>query len=503
MAWNSPIVVGGAVLIYLLITLYIGWSRGKQTENTEESYFVADRSAGWIPTALSMIATIMSGGIYLGTVGLFWNHGVNFFGYGFGYGLAAVLIWVIGIRLWRAGRAFGWTTQHDFYSSYYLSWLFRWPAAALGIIFLIPYFASNGVALGLVLEQFVGIPYLWGVIIMFASTFAYTCFGGMRGVLYTDVFQGIISLAFGTLAFIVLITAAGGYEQIVTTATAQSTFRPASPELYGLFIGWFFFMALHPVSMADRVTRMYSVKNVSHLRMAAIMSGVLLVLMVANFAVLGLATRVLIPETNTPDQVLQTALIQYAPWLVPLMVVVVWATGMSTLDSGLIGADAIFAKDLYRRYFRKDASGDEVVRAGRIFMVLMCVFGTWIAFEKPPLIWNLISVVVTYFIQFVPLTLAALYWRRATKLGAEVGWLAGVIVGTIYQFNLFGLTPFWAIPAGVIGLVPNVVLLVVVSLLTKPLPKEHQDKFYEIWTTPTEDELPTPRPALRPAGAVS
>jgi hypothetical protein len=76
-----------------------------------------------------------------------------------------------------------------------------------------------------------------------------------------------------------------------------------------------------------------------------------------------------------------------------------------------------------------------------------------------------------------------------------------VIVGTIYQFTLFGVTPFWSLPAGVIALIPNTILLIVVSYLTKPMSKEHQDKFYAIYDRPfTDEELERVRPG-RPAPA--
>ncbi len=160
MIWNSPFVVGGVIVLYLLITLFLGWYYGKPTENTEESYFVADRTASWIPDSLSMLATIMSGGIWLGTVALFWTNGVNFMGYVFAWGLTGLMVWLIGNRLWRAAKAYGWTTQHDFYSTYYQSGLLRWLAAILAILFVIPYFASNAVALGITLQTFVGVPYV-------------------------------------------------------------------------------------------------------------------------------------------------------------------------------------------------------------------------------------------------------------------------------------------------------------------------------------------------------
>jgi SSS family solute:Na+ symporter len=68
--------------------------------------------------------------------------------------------------------------------------------------------------------------------------------------------------------------------------------------------------------------------------------------------------------------------------------------------------------------------------------------------------------------QIFPIVFACFYWPRATKWGAIVGLLAGLIVNT-----LFLLFPEWKplpMHEGIYGLIANVVCLVGISLLTLP-----------------------------------
>jgi SSS family solute:Na+ symporter len=68
-------------------------------------------------------------------------------------------------------------------------------------------------------------------------------------------------------------------------------------------------------------------------------------------------------------------------------------------------------------------------------------------------------------VQFAPLIVATLYWRRATALAATTGLLAGTTLTVL--FVLFPAWRPWPLHAGLYGLVVNAALLVVLSLLSR------------------------------------
>ena len=255
MIWTSPYFILACVLLYLVVTLWIV-SRWHLRETTEEDYYVAGRNVGYIPNSLSIVAALMSGGIYLGTVGLFYLNRVGFLAFGFAYIFTLYPLWWIGKRLWPLAKTFQYTTPQDFYGHFYQSHLLRLLGATGSIVFLIPYMASNAVAMGTILERFTNVPYAWGVVILLTVGVGYTLYGGMRSVIYTDVFQGVISLGFGLAAVITFLYLAGGYQRMVDALPTHMLVFSNDWASYGAFLGWFVFIAANPLTMSDRMTRM-------------------------------------------------------------------------------------------------------------------------------------------------------------------------------------------------------------------------------------------------------
>jgi Na+/proline symporter len=66
-------------------------------------------------------------------------------------------------------------------------------------------------------------------------------------------------------------------------------------------------------------------------------------------------------------------------------------------------------------------------------------------------------------------------WKRATKAGAILSFLTGVLLYA-YLYVIYG----WKNPFGVAGtcVIAGSVVMVVASLLTKPLPQEHLDRVF-------------------------
>lgn len=484
MNWSSPYYIFGWLIVYLIITAWVAWKYSTGIE-TEEDYYVAGRSVGPFANTMSIVATIASGGIYLGTVGFFYDHGVNFLGYGFAYILMVFGLWFVGRRLWPVGKKFNYSTPQDFYGDFYQSEFLRLFGAVGSIIFLIPYYASNAVAMGHILERFAGLPYVWGVWLLVVFTVAYTTYGGMRAVIYTDVLQGVLLLIFGIVATFAILNAVGGYTALMDALPAKQTVPSSNWPAYGLFLGWVVFMFSHPLTLSDRMTRMYTIRDLGAFRTNVLLTGGAILMMVLIFALLGMASYKLVgPGMKPNDEAILQAVLRHAPWLMALFVVVVWACGMSTMDSGLVGADAMLSKDIIRRYIKPDISDAQLVRIGRWAMIVFGLLAAWIALQRPAGIWALVRLVVMFHMQFLPMLILGLYWKRASKLGAEVGWAAGVLIGTYYTFWASGPPPInvgGAPGPGFFALLVNLVLFVVISYLSSPVPAANRAKFEEAW----------------------
>lgn len=94
-------------------------------------------------------------------------------------------------------------------------------------------------------------------------------------------------------------------------------------------------------------------------------------------------------------------------------------------------------------------------------------------------------------VQFFPLIVAVFFWKRATTAGAYAGLISGSLVTILFTF-IVTPTPLGIHP-GIWGLLTNTVFLVGASLLTKPMPQEHVDKFLE-GSKASLEEIREPRP---------
>jgi len=182
-----------------------------------------------------------------------------------------------------------------------------------------------------------------------------------------------------------------------------------------------------------------------------------------------------------------------------LMFAAILAAQMSTLSAFMVAGSALFSRNIYKRYVAPEASDDRVLRVGRFAGLGVVVLGILFAV--------LFKSVVEGLAAFLLLgTLTGLFmwvgviWRRTTAAGA---WASFLVMAPI--FLLLGklgsmLHPFFpgvtwlgyyskqAHLLAVAYLAPGLITLVVVSLLTRPKPKEALDKFHLLISTPVGQE---------------
>lgn len=468
------------VVVYLVAVVWIGMLSAKGAGRTQESFFVANRKLGWLPEGMSIYATIVSGAVFTGTVGLFYGAGIDMLGYGLGYAiLMPILYYLVGSQVRRFSRFHQYQTQAEIFGDMYNSRFLRAGAAFGGVLFLIPYFAVNAVAMGLVLESGISLPYQWGVFLFLIVTMSYAIVGGLRSVAFTDVANGAIALGFTVVSVIVIGSLAGWGATF--ELEPQGVLSTEGPGLT-TYLTWFFYISLTVIALPDRMLRMVSVRDDSNLKRASILICVTLGLASFGYAILGLATNILVPNEAATDTVLPQAIQNFAPALLPFFIVTILATGMSTYNSGLLAASNIVTRDLWQPARRAAAARSgktldvrtrsrENVRVGRVLMVVLTIFAFLVAGTQPPFIWDLVDITLSFFLQFVPLLIAGVFWSRASRIAAEIAFVAGVATSVYWTF--IGTSPF-GFQAGLAAVIVNAGLLILITLVRGATPAERE-----------------------------
>lgn len=189
------------VLIGYLV--WIVWSglRASRRGADANAYFRASRSLPWWAVGLSVMATQLSAITLVGTTGQGYADGIRFVQFYFGLPIAMVILCVTIVPFfYRSGV----------YTAYeYLERRFDVKTRTLAaIVFL----AQRGLSCGVIIAApaiILSIVLGWNIVVTIvaigAPTIAYTMFGGVQAVTWTDVKQMAVVLGAMTAAVVVLI----------------------------------------------------------------------------------------------------------------------------------------------------------------------------------------------------------------------------------------------------------------------------------------------------------
>ncbi|MDA8774050.1 hypothetical protein N9N03_02855 [Chlamydiia bacterium] len=173
--------------------------RARGASSTNENYLISDRSVGFIPLTLTILATQIGGGLIMGLSDSAYKYGY----YSLLYPLGAIIgLIILGGYVGRNARGKELTTMVEIFEVYYKSPFLRKAASLLSIVSLSAILVSQGIASRKLLVTLgfseIGIFYAFWLVIIF-----YTCMGGLKAVIDTDMFQCLFILV--TLFFL------GGY----------------------------------------------------------------------------------------------------------------------------------------------------------------------------------------------------------------------------------------------------------------------------------------------------
>ncbi len=191
--------------------------------------------------------------------------------------------------------------------------------------------------------------------------------------------------------------------------------------------------------------------------------------------------------------------------LTGLMFAAILAAQMSTLSAFMVASSALFARNLYRPLVNPEADDQTVLKVGRITGLAVVALGMAFA-----LIIKQVAQMLTIFWTVTTLTGVFMWfgvlWRRTNRTACWCSfvvmaliWLAlgpaGGLVGKL--FGVFGLNAEWfgmfgdkaKLPWLMLSYLPiGVLILVAVSLLTKPEPDESLRQFQALIRTPVGQE---------------
>ena len=473
-----------AIGVYFAILLWIGVrvARAERGKEESESFLAADRDMNLVQTTASTAATDLGGGFSIAMGGLGFTLGISGSWLIAISGLSVVMVsflMVPKVKRW-ADRVKGLTTGDLFEARFD-----RRTGTVAAVVVGLAWFTFVGgqvIAGGKLLQVTLSLDLTLGVLLSGSIILAYTAMGGLKAVIYTDVFQFVV-LFFG----VIFIAVPLGLIEVGGLSGIREHFS-ASPETASMIrwdavgwkgaLGWFF--AIFPVWFISiaAMQRIVAARDERTARWSFFLTGVPIEwpLFAIGSTLIGMIARMLMPDLADAELATPMVILELLPaGLAGFVIAAYIAAVMSTADSALIGPVAIFTNDIYRKRIRPDASNHSLVRIARIATIVLGVLAIGIAYLVPNVL-DLILYAYTFGAAglFFPM-LGLLFWPRTTAKGAFFSMLAGG--SSAVAWAAFGEPHGFA--ASYAGWVIGLPVLVIVSLLTEHSADENLELFYE------------------------
>jgi SSS family solute:Na+ symporter len=453
---------------YAILILGVGlWvSRDKKGhQKNAEDYFLASKSLPWWAIGASLIAANISAEQFIGMSGS-----------GFASGLAiASYEWMGALTLLIVGKYFlpifiekGIYTIPEFVEQRYSTNL----KTILAVFWIALYVFVNLTTVlylgALALETILGIPLIYGVIGLSLFAAAYSLYGGLSAVAWTDVIQ-VIFLVLGGLitTYLALNTVSGGEGlvsgiKVVYEAVPERfamILDPSNPEYknlpgIGVLVGGLWVANLYYWGFNQYIIqRTLAAKSLRESQKGILLAAFLKLLIPLIVVIPGIAAYVMVNDPEILGSLGEAGLQNLPspeqadkayPWLLQFLptglkgvaFAALTAAIVSSLASMLNSTSTIFTMDIYKQYIHPEANDKQTVNMGRISAFIALI----IACSLAPLLGDL-DQAFQYIQEYTGVVspgilavfLLGLFWKKTTNKAAIAGALVSIPIAMYFK----------------------------------------------------------------------
>lgn len=502
------------VILYLVVIAGVSiWSIRRSKESASD-YFLANRNLGWFVIGASILASNVGSEHIVGLAGSAASSGTVLGHYELHSYIVLILGWVF-VPFYMRSMVY---TMPEFLERRFNPQSRR----LLSIIQLLSYVITKAsvtiFAGALVFNQFLGVDFWTGAIILVVVTGVYTVMGGLHAVMYTEAIQAIVLLLGSLVLLIFGLQEVGGWDALMSSLPKEklNMFPPINdPEFPWLGIAfaspivglWYWCTDQHIVQ------RCLAARDERQARRGTIFAAFLKLMPFFIFLIPGLIAYKLYSEGNLQLPLNENGTTDYNAAF-PAMVKKIMPVGLrGLLAGGLLAAlmsslaavynacSTLYTMDIYKKQ-HPEASEKKLVQVGRIATAVVVLLGmAWI-----PLMGRISTGLYSY-LQSVQSYLAppiaavflfGVFFPRLNSKGAYsamvVGFILGILKLTLQMFAadlepgglLHSFATINFLYFCIYLFLFSTVLMVVVSLLT-PKPSEAQIRGLTFATTVAED----------------
>lgn len=459
------------VLIAISVAAYL---KRKNAKNFQEEYYVGGRSFGPWLVAFVWATSWTSGGTFIGTPSVYYSYGWCTILWQAGAAILGICgMLMIGRRISRFASVRNCLTLPDLFVERFQSRSMGIVAALSIIVFGVAYIVSQYTAATRIVETFFGFDYTTALILFAAITAIYTIVGGIRGVAYNALVQGVIMLGGSIIIAVIMVKEAGGLTAVTQAQLAidPNLLVPPGPNNYlPLATGFSTFFTLGVAVMAQPhvITRVFSVKDIKSLKRAGALISIICMIWFFALFLSAQAARALIPSIEVSDQIFPTIVLTYCgKYLAGILMCAPFAAVMSTVSSLTMVCSSALIKDIYQRTAKEEISPQKLKNITYIVTLILAAIVVVLSLNPPAFLQDIVMFAINGFAaSFTVPIVFGFFWKESTPMGGLTSMICGFLtmIG-LYVLpvptNLLGFNPLiWA-------LVVSAVVMVAVSKCTK------------------------------------
>ncbi len=493
-------------MLVVFFGVMIGIGLYCRKHSTDVNGFVlGGRSVGPWLTAFAYGTSYFSAVVFVGYAGQFgWKYGVAATWAGIGNAILGSLIaWlVLGRRTRIMTQHLDSATMPQFFSSRYNSEGLKLLSSAVIFIFLIPYTASLYNGLSRLFGMAFDIPYEYCVIAMSVLTAVYVIAGGYMATAINDFIQGVIMIV-GIIAVIfAVLNGQGGFEEAMSslgkvTSEAEGITQGALTSIFGPdpinLLGVVILTSLGTWGLPQMVQKFYAIKNEKAIVKGTVISTIFALIVAGGCYFLGGFGRLFTPDYTESgaiiyDSIVPNMLSGLSPLLIGVVIVLVLSASMSTLSSLVLTSSSTLTLDFIKGKVSKNMSEKKQLFTMRVLITAFIAISAVIAIVQH-------NSNITFIAQLMGVSWGALagaflapflyglYWKRVTKASVWVNIIFSTVVmlcNTVAK-NIFPAILRSPINAGAFCMLAGLVIVPVVSMLTKRPDKEKVDEIFSCY----------------------
>ncbi|WP_417368690.1 sodium/sugar symporter [Gelidibacter japonicus] len=496
-SWDYAVFIAYGALI-LGVGLWVSRDKKGHQKNAED-YFLASKSLPWWAIGASLIAANISAEQFIGMSGS-----------GFALGIAiASYEWMAALTLLIVGKYFlpifiekGLYTIPEFVEKRFSTNLKTILAVFWIGLYVFVNLASVLYLGGLAIETIMGVDMIYAIIGLALFAAAYSLYGGLSAVAWTDVIQ-VVFLVLGGLVttYLALNTVSGGegamagfsaiweaapekFHMILDEANDNFNNLPGIWVLVGgLWVANLYYWGFNQYI----IQRTLAAKSLKEAQKGILLAAFLKLLIPLIVVVPGIAAFVMINDPSIMANLGEAGMLNVPttdqadkayPWLLQFLPVglkgiafaALAAAIVSSLASMINSTSTIFTMDIYKQYINKTASDKTTVSAGRISGAVALIIAVIVA----PLLGGIDQ--AFQFIQeytgivspgILAVFLLGLFWKKTTNNAAIWGAILSIPIALILKFAPIDALEPWMHQMGITALLTMIIIVVLSYLQTK------------------------------------